>query len=101
TFLLITVTLMNAYSNGYSQNVTLSGKNVPLENFFSSIKEQTGYVFFYDVTLLRKARPVTVDIVNTELSEALKLLFRNQPLDYDVRDKTIVIAEKGRKEIRA
>lgn len=95
TFILITVTLMNVYSNGYSQKVTLSGKRVPLENFFSTIKEQTGYVFFYDVALLKTARPVTLKVVDAELSDVLKMLFNKQPLDYSVENKTIVIGEKG------
>ncbi len=95
TFILMTVTLMNVYSNGYSQKVTLSGKRVPLENFFSTIKEQTGYVFFYNEALLKTANPVTVRAVDAELSDVLKKMFHNQPLDYSMENKTIVIGEKG------
>ena len=52
TFILILVALLNVYSKGYSQKVTLAGKQAPLEEFFSTIKQQTGYVFFYDLNLL-------------------------------------------------
>ena len=94
TFILIMVALMNVYSKGYSQKVTLSGKQAPLEEFFSTIKQQTGYVFFYDLNLLKTAKPVTLKIVDTELSEALAILFDDQPLDYSIENKTIVISQK-------
>ena len=94
TFILIMVALMNVYSKGYSQKVTLTGKHAPLEEFFSTIKQQTGYVFFYDLNLLKTAKPVTLKIVDTELSEALTILFNDQPLDYSIENKTIVISEK-------
>lgn len=95
TFIFIMVALMNVYSNGYSQKVTLVGRQVPLEEFFSTIKQQTGYVFFYDVNLLRAAKPVTLNAVNVELPEALRLLFNKQPLDYSIENKTIVISERS------
>ncbi len=95
TFILIMVALMNVYSKGYSQKVTLAGKRVPIENFFSKIKEQTGYVFFYDLELLKTANPVTLNIVDADLSDALILLFKNQPFDYSIENKTIVIGERG------
>jgi TonB-linked SusC/RagA family outer membrane protein len=94
TFILIMITLMNVYSNGYSQKVTLVGKHAPLEEFFSTIKQQTGYVFFYDLNLLKTAKPVTLKVVDTELSQVLDLLFEDQPLDYSIENKTIVISEK-------
>lgn len=97
TVILIIVSLVNVYSYGYSQKVTLSGKRVPLANFFSTIKEQTGYVFFYDVALLKTAKPVTLKVTDAELSDVLVLLFNDQPLDYSVENKTIVISEKLQK----
>ena len=94
TFIFIMLALMNVYSKGYSQKVTLIGKHAPLEEFFSTIKQQTGYVFFYDLNLLKTAKPVTLKVVDTELSAVLELLFEGQPLDYSIENKTIVISEK-------
>jgi hypothetical protein len=69
---------MNVYSNGYSQKVTLTGKQAPLEEFFSTIKQQTGYVFFYDLNLLKTAKPVTLKIVDTELRKNARVtIFTN------------------------
>ena len=94
TFILMMVALMNVYSNGYSQKVTLVGKHAPLEEFFSTIKQQTGYVFFYDLNLLKTAKPVTLKVENADLSSALEMLFNDQPLAYSIENKTIVISEK-------
>ena len=51
-------------------------------------------MFFYDLNLLKTAKPVTLKVVDTELSEALAILFDDQPLDYSIENKTIVISEK-------
>ncbi len=94
TFVLITAFLTHVYGDTYSQKVTLSGKRVPLEEFFAVIKAQTGHVFFYDVGLLKTAKPVTINITDTDLSDALILLFNNQPVEYSIENKTIVLGEK-------
>jgi len=100
TFILITATLINGYSIGYSQKITLSGKHVPLESFFPAIKEQTGYVFFYNLELLKTAKRIKkLKVVNVELSDALISLFKDQPLDYSIENKTNVISEKASSEI--
>src|SRR5690606_20931997 len=94
TCMLVTFTLVNIYSTAYAQRATLTGDRVPMDRLFSSIKEQTGYVFFYDMELLKTAKPVTVNVVETELSDALELIFNEQPLDFSIINKTIVISEK-------
>jgi hypothetical protein len=90
TFFLTTLVVMNVFASSYSQTVTYTGKDVPLEKVFSSIKKQTGYVFFYNFSLLRSAKPVTLNVVKAELSEVLLLCFRDQPFDYSIENKTIV-----------
>ncbi|RQO70462.1 SusC/RagA family TonB-linked outer membrane protein [Pedobacter sp. KBW06] len=94
TFFLTTLVVMNVFASSYSQTVTYTGKDVPLEKVFSSIKKQTGYVFFYNFSLLRSAKPVTLNVVKAELSEVLLLCFRDQPFDYSIENKTIVIAQR-------
>src|SRR5690606_16295431 len=93
--ILLTVTLTHVYSNSYSQKVTLSGRNLPLEKFFPEIKEQTGYVFFYDSELFKTARPVTLKVSNAEFLNVLVLLFNDQPLEYTIENRTIVISKKN------
>ncbi|MGN6531949.1 MAG: TonB-dependent receptor [Ginsengibacter sp.] len=86
---------LQASASGYSQNVTVSGKNLSMEKVFSRIKVQTGYTFWYNVELVNKARKLDLDIRNTPLSEALEICFRNQPFSYEIIGKTIVVKQKA------
>src|SRR6186997_784003 len=93
-FLLIFIAFILLSSTGYSQTISFSGNNVQLTKVFAAIKSQTGYVFFYDVDLLREARPVTIDLKNASLEEALNQTFLHQPLGWEIVNKTITIIRK-------
>lgn len=89
-------------ARGFSQNVSLKVKDAPLTKVFHQIEAQSGYVFFFDQALLRKAKTVTIDIHNLPLQKALDLCFKNQPLGYRIVNKNIVIQPKMEpKEISA
>ena len=75
----------------FSQRITLSEKNTPLETVFKHIEQQSGYVFFYDCAWLAKARPVTLELKDVPLNTALDRTFKDQPLKYVVVGKNIVV----------
>ncbi|HRE51200.1 MAG TPA: SusC/RagA family TonB-linked outer membrane protein [Flavitalea sp.] len=93
TFLL-TIAFMNLGAAGLTQTVSFSGKEVSLKKIFNVVKNQTGYVFFYDATALRDATPVTISARNVYLEDFLRQALRNQPLSFSIEDKTIVIIRK-------
>lgn len=76
-----------------AQSVTISAKDASLESVFARIERQTGYQFFYKDGVLRNSEKVSMDI-KAELSDALRRLFQNQPLTYEIVDKTIVVKPK-------
>src|SRR5579872_6667810 len=80
TAILLTVTCLQVGAVGFSQNITLSERHVPLQKVFKSIEDQTGYVFFFNYAWLRHARKVSVEARNASLMEALELCFKDQPL---------------------
>ena len=94
TAFFILVLCLNVTANGFAQRVSLSEKNVPLEKVFREIKKQTGYTFAYTKAHLEKARPVTVNIHNATIEQVLELCFRDQPLDYTLVNRTVVIINK-------
>src|SRR5882757_5892904 len=94
TAILLTVGCLQLGAMGHAQNITLSEKNVPLQKVFKSIEGQTGYVFFFNYAWLRHARKVNVEAKNASLMEALELCFRDQPLTYEIVNKTIVVKPK-------
>jgi TonB-linked SusC/RagA family outer membrane protein len=89
TTLLMTVALLSASAAGYSQ-ITLKEKNAPLEKVLNDIKKQTKYVFLYDPDELNTG-PVTVEVSNVTLDEALRQVFKNLSVEYTVEDNNVLI----------
>ena len=96
TMLLLTAAFLHVTAGSFAQQITFSGKNVPLEKAFSVIREQTGYLVVYNADLLKNARKVTVDARNMQLDAFLELAFREQPLKYVIRNNTILVTGKPR-----
>ncbi|MBL7768004.1 MAG: TonB-dependent receptor [Flavipsychrobacter sp.] len=81
-------------ANGFSQKVTLAGKNISLEKALVEIGEQSGYFFFYRYNELKNATPLNIRLKNVPLKTALEELFRDQPFSYAIDNKTIVVVRK-------
>lgn len=94
TVFLMLVATLKVSASAFAQPVTVSVKNAPLEEVFSAVKQQTGYLFFYDRELLRHAKPVTIKAENAALVTFLTTVFRERGLDFTIRDKTIFIRKK-------
>ncbi|MDB5199212.1 MAG: TonB-dependent Receptor Plug Domain protein [Chitinophagaceae bacterium] len=94
TVILLTVFLFQANAKTYSQKITFYGKDVSLEKVFSVIEAQTGYVVFYDYSIVSKVSPVTVSAKETPLEDFLKDCFINVPLKYLIESKTILVTQK-------
>lgn len=98
TALLVFLACLQISARTYSQTVTFSGREVPLQKVFAAIKQQTGYVFFYDKDLLRQAKPVTLQVKDAPLEEVLRLSFKDQPLTWSIVNKTITIKKADLQE---
>lgn len=85
---------MQVSARGYAQSVSLSEKNASLEKVFRNIEKQTGYVFFFDHSLVDKAARVNVNFKNYPLDLALDLCLKELPLTYSIVGKNIVIKQK-------
>ncbi len=88
--------MLQVSARGYSQRITVSMKNLPIEQVFKTIERQSGFVFFYDQEALRQANRVTLDVRHVSLEKALEACFRDQPLGYNIIGKTIVVVKKAR-----
>lgn len=91
TCFFLTVLFLNVSATGVSQTVSFSGRNVKLKTIFSAIHKQTGYVVFYDNSLIKNAEPVTVSLLNVPLETFLVASLQGQDLSYFIVDKTITI----------
>lgn len=91
---LLLSTALHVAAAGKAQTVTLSGKNMSLEKIFKTVRQQTGYDFWYESALLKKAGPKDADLKNVPLTEALGTILNNGPLTYKIVGRIIVINEK-------
>lgn len=96
---LTTVILLGAFlqlsANTNAQVINYTGKSVKLEKVFEAIKEQTGYVFFYDDADIKNANPVNVQLNGATVSNALPQVLRNQPFNFSIQGKTVVISRRA------
>ncbi len=88
-FMLVICIQLNA--RAFSQKLSITVKNAPLEEVFKQIRQQTDFLFLYDNELIRKSTPVSLNLKNASLTEVLDKSFKNQPFSYSVIEKNIVI----------
>ncbi len=89
--LLFAAVSINSQAMSSSQKVTLSAKNISLEEAFKILKKQSGYTFFYDHELLRNARKINVNVKNLPLEKALDACLAEQSISYTIVGKTVVL----------
>ncbi|HVU97054.1 MAG TPA: SusC/RagA family TonB-linked outer membrane protein [Puia sp.] len=92
--IIVLSTCLQASAGVFSQNITFSGKNVPLEKVFTVINKQSGYLVFCDYSLLREAKNVDIHVKDAPVETVLKECLKGQALAYEIVDKTIVIERK-------
>src|SRR5580658_4672095 len=92
TAIFIFVLSLHISAKTYSQTVTISGKALTLDRVFDEIETQTGYQFIYDKALLKKVKPVTLNIKAASIEEALSQCLKGQPFTYQIEDKIITIS---------
>ena len=88
-------------SSGNTQTLTLSAKDISLKEVFSSIKSQSGVVFFYDAAVLKNTKRVTIECKNVNLETALNEIFKDQPLTWVLEGKTVTVFKKPNQTILA
>ncbi len=82
------------YAN-QGNSVTLNEKNASLETVMKKIEQQTEYRFWFEKKLLQNANKVDIKVSNVSLKTALDIAFENQPLSYQLVEKTIVVKKKS------
>lgn len=95
---LVTVFIFAAFlqlsARGVAQNVTISVKNEGLAAVLHMLKQQSGYQFFYNVTMMSDTHPVTLHVKDMPVKKVLDLCFKGQPLTYVIIQNTVVVKDK-------
>lgn len=94
TSLLMTCSLMHVGATTYAQKVSIKEKSVSLRQVFGTINKQTGYTYFWAAKTIDPATKVSLNVTNEPLHQTLGNVLGKLNLDYEIKDKTIVIREK-------
>lgn len=89
--LLTTAFSYTGKAQGYlSKTVTIEAKQKPLEAVLDNISKQTGAVFSYNSSILRKDSLVSLFIKDKSVNHILQLLFGNR-ISYKEKDQYIIL----------
>lgn len=92
--IILTASLLQVSAAGFAQKITLSKKQISLEQLFKEVAKQTGYQIFYADKSLDAQKRIDVNFKNTTLTEVMELCLQKQDLSYAIEDKSIVIRVK-------
>lgn len=93
-FFLLTVTFLQVRAESFAQRVTVVVKDASIADLIAKLRQQTGYDFLYNNATLQNAKPISIAVKNMDLMRFLDSCFAGQPLEYKVRNKTILITAK-------
>ncbi|MDR6786062.1 TonB-linked SusC/RagA family outer membrane protein [Pedobacter africanus] len=94
TTLLLIVSILQVSASTFAQKVTINQKDMQLEQVFKLIRAQSGYNILIDVDLLKSTRTVSLNIKDYTVEEAVEAALKNQNLEYEMKDKLILIKPK-------
>ncbi|GGH28552.1 TonB-dependent receptor [Sphingobacterium alkalisoli] len=89
--LLIIASCFQVSAHSFSQTITLKTKNMPLDKALMAIGKQSNHFFFYKYNELKDAAPVTLQLRNATLEEALKESLKGQGFSYTIDNRTIIV----------
>jgi len=95
TSVILLATLLQVQASGYAQRITITARNIRLEQVFKEIKKQTDYNFFYDQEMVQVAPPVSISVKNATVEKVLEQCFAGQFLTYEIEKNTITIKRKA------
>lgn len=83
----------------FSQPITLIKRNAPLKAVLHEIRQQSGFQLVYNTDLVEKAKPVTVELKNVPVEEALEATLNGQNFTYQLTGELILIKPAPLKEV--
>src|SRR5687768_14558302 len=94
TIVLLTAAFIQVHASGVAQNVTIRGQQLSMKNMVAAIEKQTGYVVFCNQEVMALIKPVSINAYRMPLVVFLNSILADQPVDFFIKDKTIVLFEK-------
>ena len=95
TAMILMIAFMQLSAATMAQKVSIVEKNAPLERILKEIRKQSGYDIIYDLSIVVDAKPVSINVKQVSVFEAIQKSLNNQALTFSLDGKTIVIKEKS------
>lgn len=93
--LLMTIGVFQVSAASYAQKISLTVNSVPLEDVLRKLDKLSNYHFVYDTDVIKGSKPVSLSVVNMNLSEVLTLCMRDQNITFLFTKNTVVLRRKG------
>lgn len=74
-----------------AQKINLTKTNASIKDVFKEIKKQTGYTFVYLTDVLDHASPISIELKDATIEEAVSKCLESQGLEFTIKNKTIVL----------
>lgn len=91
TALSLMLSLSAFAANADAQQVSVTVSNAKVKTVLSSISDQTGLSLAYSAQVVDLNRKVSLNFVNTEVSEVLNAMFGNTAIGYEIKDGKIYL----------
>jgi len=98
--LFMLVLLMQVSASTYSQNTKLSltGRNLTIEQVLDRIEDQTDFSFFYNAKEVDLSKVVNVDMKDQSIGTVLDYLMEGTGLSYTINKKLIIIHDGNKSD---
>ena len=94
TVVIMMAACLQVSAKGEAQTISITLRNTSLEKVFKEIHRQAGYQFFYQDEVLQQARKFDIDVKNASIKVVLEWCFKDQPLNFTIKGKTINVLQK-------
>lgn len=98
SILLVSFTVGGVYAQKKDVRVTLSLKDISLQQVFKEITKQTGYQFVYSSSLLIEVKKISVEVKGETLEKTLELCLQGTNLGYKIEEMHVIVSPKLKKQ---
>ncbi|MEI7420878.1 MAG: SusC/RagA family TonB-linked outer membrane protein [Prolixibacteraceae bacterium] len=93
-FLMLATVAQIYAKDSFAQKINYSGQNIALKEILNVIEKQSGYLFFYDESIMASAKPISVSFTDKDISDAMDEICFQQNFAWTVAKHTITLIEK-------
>jgi TonB-linked SusC/RagA family outer membrane protein len=91
TAFVILIMCLHISVSGRTQIVSISGKKIPIEEVFLSIKKQTAYAVVCKSSVIKDIKPVDLNVTDMPLRNLMDLTLKNQGLQYTIGKNSVFV----------